>query len=195
MKKLSTYLFLLFFSFQAPSWADDISDFQIEGMSIGDSLLDYYSETEIKNWHKTYYEKSKKFIKIDTPRLSGKMYDVYAFHIKDNDSKYIIYDISGGKYFGRNNVKDCKNFKDKVVKDLILVFKNIKPNSYEYIYDTIEDGKSIAHITDFDFSSGSIRVWCVDWSKVTEENTNWEDNVSVNISSMEFLDWLNNESR
>ena len=48
MKKLSTYLFLILFSFQAPSWADDIRDFQIEGISIGDSLLDYFSEHEIK---------------------------------------------------------------------------------------------------------------------------------------------------
>ena len=48
MKKLSTYLFLILFSFSAPSFADDISDFEIEGMSIGDSLLDYFSEEEIK---------------------------------------------------------------------------------------------------------------------------------------------------
>ena len=48
MKKLSTYLFLILFSFSAPSFADDISDFEIEGISIGDSLLDYMSEEEIK---------------------------------------------------------------------------------------------------------------------------------------------------
>ena len=30
--------------------AEDISDFQIEGMSIGDSLLNYFSETEIKSF-------------------------------------------------------------------------------------------------------------------------------------------------
>ena len=47
MKKLSTYLLLIFFTFQTPSWADDIRDFQIEGMSIGDSLLDYMTEDEI----------------------------------------------------------------------------------------------------------------------------------------------------
>ena len=48
MKKLSTYLFLILFSFSAPSFADDIRDFQIEGISIGDSLLNYMSEEEIK---------------------------------------------------------------------------------------------------------------------------------------------------
>ena len=47
MKKLSTYLFLILFSFSATSFADDIRDFQIEGISIGDSLLDYISKKEI----------------------------------------------------------------------------------------------------------------------------------------------------
>ena len=47
MKKLSTYFLLILFSFSAPSFADDISDFQIEGISIGDSLLDYMSKKEI----------------------------------------------------------------------------------------------------------------------------------------------------
>ena len=50
MKRLSLYLFLILFTLQTPSQADDIRDFQIEGMSIGDSALDYFSETHlIKN--------------------------------------------------------------------------------------------------------------------------------------------------
>ena len=61
MKKLSTYLFLIFFSFSTPSFADDIRDFQIEGMSIGDSLLDYFTEKEIKKGQYRLF-KSKKYI-------------------------------------------------------------------------------------------------------------------------------------
>ena len=47
MKKLSTYLFLILFSFSAPSFADDIPEYEIEGISIGDSLLDHLSKEEI----------------------------------------------------------------------------------------------------------------------------------------------------
>ena len=43
MKILLT-LFFLFFSSSVV--ADDISEFQIEGISIGDSLLDYMSEND-----------------------------------------------------------------------------------------------------------------------------------------------------
>ena len=48
MKKLSTYLFLILFSFSAPSFADDIRDFQIEGISLGDSLLKHFTKKEIE---------------------------------------------------------------------------------------------------------------------------------------------------
>ena len=44
MKTLLT-LFVLLFS--SSVLADDISDFEIEGISIGDSLLDYMTEDEI----------------------------------------------------------------------------------------------------------------------------------------------------
>ena len=40
---------ILIFNLQSLTKADDISDFEIEGMSIGDSLLDFFSEEEINN--------------------------------------------------------------------------------------------------------------------------------------------------
>ena len=45
MKIILTF-FVLFFSSSVV--AEDISDFEIEGISVGDSLLDYMSEDEIK---------------------------------------------------------------------------------------------------------------------------------------------------
>ena len=54
MNKLLLILILIF-SLQSWAKADDISEFEIEGMSIGDSLLDYYSKDEIKN--KKFYRK------------------------------------------------------------------------------------------------------------------------------------------
>jgi len=41
---------VLIFSFQSWTKADDIRDFEIEGISIGDSLLDYFTEEEINNF-------------------------------------------------------------------------------------------------------------------------------------------------
>ncbi len=191
MKILIT-LFVLFFS--SSVFADDISDFEIEGMSIGNSLLDYFSEEEIKSWRTDFHEKSKKFYITYSPSKSSDKYQQYGFYLKKNDKKFIIYAISGAKFFGKDNIQSCKNFKESVVKDIISTLNNISPDTYEHKYDYLEDGKSIAYVTDFNFKKGSIRVWCVDWSNITEKNMNWEDNVSVTISSKEQLDWLNNEA-
>ena len=43
---------VLIFSLQSLTNADDIRDFQIEGISVGDSLLDYYSKVEINSKNK-----------------------------------------------------------------------------------------------------------------------------------------------
>jgi len=73
MKKLSTYLFLVLFSFSTPSFGDDISKFQIEGMSIGDSLLDYFTEEAIK----------KNTSKEVSEARTKKFYDVNLFELSD----------------------------------------------------------------------------------------------------------------
>ena len=45
-------LIIIFFTYnlQLHSMADDIRDFQIEGMSLGDSLLKFYSENPKQNY-------------------------------------------------------------------------------------------------------------------------------------------------
>ena len=65
MKRLLLIL-ILTFSFQSLTKADDIRDFEIEGMSVGDSLLDHFSEKNIiKELNSKYVFKYKSdFIRI-----------------------------------------------------------------------------------------------------------------------------------
>ena len=59
MKRLIAYLFLvlvLTFDFQSLTKADDIGDFEIEGISIGDSALDFYTKEKINEYYKDWYE-------------------------------------------------------------------------------------------------------------------------------------------
>ena len=58
MKRLLLIL-ILTFSFQSWTKADDIRDFEIEGMSIGDSLLDHFTKKEITNSKKINYKDNK----------------------------------------------------------------------------------------------------------------------------------------
>ena len=107
MKKLSTYLFLIFFSFQTPSWADDISDFEIEGMSIGDSLLDYFSKKEIKDNTNTNYYTNNTYTSVSFNKLPVfEIYESVEFNYKTDDEKYIIAAIVGG-LFCEENIEKC----------------------------------------------------------------------------------------
>ena len=94
MKVLIT-LFLIIFSFQFSSNADDIRDFQIEGISIGDSALEFFDKKEIEE------RKKIGFVYTDKTFFSATFYNKDFFekyhniqlHIKANDSKYIIYKL------------------------------------------------------------------------------------------------------
>ena len=53
--KVFIVVLVLIFSFQSLTRADDIRDFEIEGISIGDSALDFFSEEKIKYNSYDYY--------------------------------------------------------------------------------------------------------------------------------------------
>ena len=98
MKRLLLIL-ILTFSFQILAKADDIRDFEIEGMSIGDSLLDFVSENKIKNLMKTDYPNSKKFSRVTIICPNMAVYEDTMIHFKTEDKKYVIYSVDGGIFY------------------------------------------------------------------------------------------------
>jgi len=196
MKKLSTYLFLLLFSFQTSSWADDIRDFEIEGMSIGDSLLDYFNEEKIRdNIFKTSY-KSKKYTKIEffDSANTSKFYDGLQFYVKKNDKKYIVHTISamlGYEY----NFEDCFKKQNEIIEEVSMLFKNAKTERTILTHTADKSGKSKVHAYSFNYSSGANGgVDCNDYSKKIKKKYGWIDNLRVYVMSSEFSKWLNNEA-
>ena len=195
MKKLSTYLFLIFFSFQTSSWADDIRDFQIEGMSIGDSLLDYITKQEIESKKKTDY-KSKKFSRTHFSLSEFEIYDSLQAHFKTSDKKYKIYNISGIIYF-EDNIENCYKKKDEIVTELSNFFEDVIVDDdgiQNYPYD--ETGESKTTTVYFDFKSGAAaKVGCVKFGKSYKSKYKGITNqLRVTINTKEYIDWLNNEA-
>ena len=126
MKKLSTYLFLILFSFSAPSFADDISDLQIEGISIGDSLLDYFSEEKITNSNRHYPYLDNEFYAVGFDRENSfEVYNAIEIHLKTDDKKYKIYSVDG-LIFYINNIDDCYKKKTKLKKNCLKFLKTRK---------------------------------------------------------------------
>ena len=75
MKK-TLILLVLLFSYSI--FADDISDLQIEGMGLGDSLLDYFTEQEINNNMMQLYDyiEGNKFISTGFESKLFKTYEL-----------------------------------------------------------------------------------------------------------------------
>ena len=101
--------------------ADDISEFEIEGMSIGDSLLDYFSKDEIKsniNYDSYEWISEKKFLDFelyDSERFN--QYEGVQISIKINDKKYTIHSIAAGIFY-KHNIDNCYSDMKIIVKDL-----------------------------------------------------------------------------
>jgi hypothetical protein len=194
MKRLSLYLFLILFSLQTPSQADDIRDFQIEGVSIGDSALDYFTEDEL-NKDKEYYRnsKSKAFFLTNVYSSNFKIYDNIMFHFKDNDPKYIIHSISGAIFFknkGIKNIEDCMIERKKIDKEFIKLFasskrfvKDNEPHEGDITGQTFEHG-IYYWLKDDSLAS----VSCNEYSK-TFGGTN---HLKVIVYSKDFAYWLTN---
>ena len=186
MKKLSTYLFLLLFSFSVTSFADDISEFQIEGMSIGNSSLDYMSEEEIKE-NVVFVYSDKKFT-ISVYKKSTEIYDLgVGITYKSNDQTYKIHGVQGRVSF-ENDIEGCYKKQDEIVKEISSMFDKIKKNDRGIsdldLQGKATEGSTFKGIT-FDFNTGdTISITCYYYSDDPAHN------LKVSIISNELSRYL-----
>ena len=191
MKKLLGILVLGLF-LVTPSQADDIRDFEIEGMSIGDSLLDYFGKDKITN-HLHFPYNSKKFaLWVDSENTSFfETFEGIQVHVKKNDPKYIIQALDGHIYYF-DNIKECYPKKKEIKNDVRKLFDNIKEQNATTKHYLDKSGKSKVEQTIFEFTSGdSIWVECYDWS----EKMQYGDKLSISIRTKEMMDFVNNDGR
>jgi len=186
-------IIILALSFQSCTKADDISDFQIEGMSIGDSLLDYYTEDEILK-NKYYAYSNKSYFQTFFMLPDSNKYTSIQVNIKDGSTNFIIESIEGGIH--PINFNECKQEKNKIENELKSIFNNLEID-YEKETPMKSDptGLSIGITTNLlfgkTFTDGpAIRIMCVDRSKKIEEEKGWVDSLRVVINSKEFNNFL-----
>ena len=190
MKILLTLFVLLFPSSVV---ADDISDFQIEGMSVGDSLLKYFSADQIKSeielksdvYVKLGFDKS--FVEVDF-FSKEKTYDQLSFWIKPEDPKYIIYSISG-KILYERNIDQCYEKLNEIVNEFSSMFKDAEQMEEEGSHMADITGKSTFKTVYFHLNSGGVEVSCYDFDKTMQVTGN-EDNLGIFIDNKEFIEWF-----
>ncbi len=177
---------VLIFSLQSWTKADDIRNFTIEGMSIGDSLLDHFSEEFIET--RTDYGdgyKSKEFFDIEiSNHAKFETYDGVQISVKSNDKKFIIHGIDGIKIY--KDINQCLKVRKDIVEELSLLFSNA--DKY--------DRKKISHpsyansFTTDTFltlsNENEVVISCYDFS----EDVNFNDQLRVSMWTKELNAWL-----
>ncbi len=191
MKKLLAII-ILSLCFITPTHANDIRDFQIEGFSVGDSLLNYFKESEIKKgivpFKKTNY-KDNSFSLVGITK-NAEVYDRTQFHIKKDDPKYIIYNITGKIHY-RKNINECYEDMKTLVSDVENLNIDTTKNEYKKNHSADKTGNSKNTTVQFNFSSGDvIKISCYDWSKKMK----YTDNLRLIINTSEFSTWLNTKA-
>jgi len=182
--------------------ADDIKDFQIEEISIGDSLLKYYSEKDIKkSIAKKQGYKNKSFVrgvicKSDAKhsfckvKKDLKTYDAIQFHFKKNDPEYKLFMISGIMDF-IDDISACQTEKLKTTSELENLFPNADKKSEEKKHPSDKKKKSIVYTSYFYLNDGSAsRVQCYDWSK----KLGYPDHLKVTLDHPDYIDWMKNKA-
>ena len=88
-------MMILIFNFQSWTMASGLKDFEIEGMSIGESALKYFSNPDIAKNSKNYY-KNKKYTPVENNNSKNyKIYDTVDFNFKTSDKNFTFEGLSG----------------------------------------------------------------------------------------------------
>ena len=133
MKAFRICFFIFLFSIYIDaSKAENIKDFEIEGISLGDSLLDFYSEKYIKTKSKDYGYSDKSFTPLSNVTKNVKTYDAMQIYYKTDTPKKIIYALDGVAWY-KNNIKACEKEKKKQLMKLQLYFQIQKKKILELL--------------------------------------------------------------
>ena len=206
MKKIF-FLIIWILTFQTQSLADNIRYFQIEDMSIGDSALDYFSESQLENneqgWHNYSYNE------YSTSYMPGKgIYNWFLVTYKNNDNNFIIEGLVGGLEKNNYDNKECNNKLDDVALNISESFKNTvqeEKKSYKLTADASQTypfaGKSTVTSLSFNFlDEAKIILACYDMDKKANQNESLltsilkqRDSFRIDIRSSSFVNYLKNE--
>ena len=155
-------------------------------MIIGDSLLDYYSEEKIENeFEINIYKKPEKnkYARIYIENATFENFEYISIDVKYNDSKYIIYGITGMDDV--SDLKKCFKKQNEIIKDLSSIFTQ-KPDKYIVPSTYDETGQSKLHYANYYLSGGEVNIICNDFAK----HTNIKSGLDLSIRSKELQDWL-----
>ena len=191
MIKLIVFLVLIF-SFQSWTKADDIRDFEIEGISIGDSLLSFGSKDQINSIKSSQQYKSKYTIYDIEKIIDTKTYDYMSLTTKNNDKNFIVTSVAG--IINYIQLDDCLEQQKQISKEIESILKYNDKNERVYPSQRDKTGNSKIYSIIYYFkpypSQEAISINC---SHFTNES-NIQRTLNVGAQSEEFADYIINEA-
>ena len=188
------FLFFFLFSFfilikNSHIKSDEIDIYQIEGISINDSLLNIFT--------KKYISKKSKDVKLGKKKYSNykkiykdknnKLYDRVVLYYKSGDLRYAIKKIIGRKYF-KNKIEECYKSQQNISNDLEKSLINSEKIETDIIKNpSYPNGDSYYKVITFYMNENS-SIWliCNDYSK---KDTKTKDKLEVLFFSGEYYSW------
>ena len=198
--RLFLIVLTLILNLQSLIKADDIKDFEIEGISIGESLLSHFSESNIQkelNSEFSFKYKNNTFIGLGVGQTNEfplfkklNQFDELGITIKPNDENYLVHGISG-EILCYNNIDKCMIAKDEIINDLKNIFEDVEIDSWERKHPVDKTKKSIVYgndltTNDLDFA---ISVSVYDMS-----DDSFNDSVKLSIKTEELSNFIINEA-
>ena len=203
MKKI-LFLAILFLSFQNLSSAENIQNFKIEGMKIGDSALDYFSKSQLEDYEQGWHNFS--YNEYSTSYMPSKgIYNWFLVSYKNDDDNFTIEGLVGGLEKSNYDIKECNNKLDVAALSISKLFKNTaqeEKKSYELTQDAAQTypftGKSVVTSLSFNFLDGAkIILECYDMEKEAKKNESFltsilkqSDSFRTDIRSSAFVNYL-----
>lgn len=198
--KVFLSILILIFSIQPFTKADDINDFKMEELSLGDSLLNFYNKKQIieeMNSEYAFFYKDNKFVKLSIGktnefymRTNLKIYDEIGVTIKPDDKNFIIYGLSGD-ILCQDDIQNCYTKQKEIISDLKVFFnKDIIIEKYEDKHWVDDTGKSIVNVTEILSKNKKLLISVSVYDM--NEDLGYADQVSVEIASNEYEKFLRN---
>ena len=188
------------------AYTDNIKDFKIESMSIGDSALNYFTESQLEDGELDWFNYSYK--EYSTSLVPGKgIYDWFKISYKGADEDFIIEGLVGIVVKKKYEDDKCNKQLDNTALKISELFNNTKPrkkqlfkiayNPRKIFQESNPSGKSTATSISFDFKDeGKIILSCYNMDKATNnidspiKDINQFDTFRIDIRSKVLTHYL-----
>ena len=210
MKKIISMIFLINL-ISVSAHAESIKDIEIEGLSIGDSALKYYSKDliEISSHNIPRTDNKYRYAAIYDSRFSKysnsakfkyKVYDVIEIYYLKNDKDFIIHGLAGGlsKNFGKRFVteKECITLKENIFNEIKPLYPNAKIMRKDEPAAVDPTGKSKSYRNGLKINPNSrwfeVEISCIFYrGKYAKE---YESTAGVVVKTDKINDWLDKQA-